>query len=180
MRRKNRVFVSLWQSLFCCVIFSFIILHILPDYNKLPASNMELYMCISQSAFFFAYCGATDAHRKSAALLQFPPTYATIQSPPDQGYNTSARSGGVLFDHNSDHRRLRSTRNQWRQKVPKAFFPEQKGSKTTQKHRKKRILSLWDQDRAGSIPVTPMKSRFDCFFAFKPAQIKYVTGSCVP
>ena len=161
MNSNNGVFVSLWQSLFCCVIFSFIILHILPDYNKLPASNMELYTCISQSAYFFAYCIATDAPRKQAALLQFSKTYATIQQPPDHGF-TSARSGGVLFDHNSDHRRLRSTRNQWRIKVTKASFPEQKGSKTTQKHRKKRILSLWDQDGAGSIPVTPTKISASC------------------
>jgi len=65
-----------------------------------------------------------------------------------------------MFDHNSDHKRLRSTRNQWRQKVSKAFFPEQKEAKNTLKHRKKRILSLWDVDAAGSNPVTPME-KFD-------------------
>jgi len=66
----------------------------------------------------------------------------------------------VLFDHNSDHRQLRTTRNQWRIKVTKASFPEQKGLKTTQKHRKKRILSLWDVEAASSSLVTPMQIRF--------------------
>ena len=91
--------------------------------------------------------------------MQFSKIYATIQQPPGHGY-TSARSGGVLFDHNSDHRRLRTTRNQWKIKVTKASFPEQKGLKTTQKHRKKRLLSLWDQDAAGSNPVTPMTDAY--------------------
>ena len=68
---------------------------------------------------------------------------------------------GGFSDHRTDHRRFRSTRNQWRQKVPKAFFPEQKGSKATQKYRKKRILSLWDVDAAGSNPVTPIKRLWD-------------------
>lgn len=88
--------------------------------------------------------------------MQFPLTYTKIQSPPDYGF-ASARSGGVLFDHNSDHRRLRTTRKQWRQKGHESIFSGVKREKSPDTTGKSLIL-LFGMLRP-QVQVLPLRCR---------------------
>ena len=69
----------------------------------------------------------------------------------------------VLFrknpaDHITDHLPFRSTWNICREKCRRALFSERKGLKKAYISRKYLVISLLEQDAAGSSPVTPTKT----------------------
>ena len=61
--------------------------------------------------------------------------------------------GGV--DHTFDHLLFRTTWKQCLQEPWKASFSDPKALKSAQKTLFYKDFSVWDQDGAGSIPVTP-------------------------
>ena len=64
-------------------------------------------------------------------------------------------------DHSFDHLQVRTTWELWTLRHEKARFSDKKASKSTQKEAKDRYCFLWEQDVAGSSPVTPIYSGFD-------------------
>ena len=61
---------------------------------------------------------------------------------------------GFIADHTFDHLRLRTTRILCREEHTKAVNPGAKAPKSPQNHAKNQDFSVWDQDAAGSSPVT--------------------------
>ena len=66
---------------------------------------------------------------------------------------------GFIADHTFDHLRLRTTRILCREEHTKAVNPGAKAPKSPQNHAKNQDFSVWDQDAAGSSPVTSTKNR---------------------
>ena len=58
-------------------------------------------------------------------------------------------------DHNLDHLQVWTTWELWTLRYKKARLSDEKARKSTQNEAKNRCFCVWDQDGAGSIPVTP-------------------------
>ena len=61
------------------------------------------------------------------------------------------------LDHTFDHLPIRTTWKQFLQEHRKASFSDTKAPKSLVNQGKNRYIFLWDQDGAGSIPVTPTR-----------------------
>lgn len=64
----------------------------------------------------------------------------------------------IPVDHITDHLPFRSTWNICKEECRRALFSEWKGLKKAYISGKYLSISLWEQDAAGSSPVTPTKN----------------------
>ncbi len=75
------------------------------------------------------------------------------------GVPTFVRSFSVFYDHISSHRQFWNIWKQWIQDVQRPCDFEPKGLKTARNVLKKVLIAIWEQDAAGSSPVTSKNSR---------------------
>ena len=94
--------------------------------------------------------------------MKYPRFYGimiTIKNPPRAGACGSVEAGSMICDlrsdHSFDHLQHRTTWKLWALQHIKARFSDEKARKSTQNEAKNRCFCVWEQNAAGSSPVTP-------------------------